>query len=313
MEARRLEAVLELVEDPSLKDWWTSLVQARVALLDAEANRDELAAQLALMEFRAEQHQRQAIETVYRGGEQGEQAAALQAEAQRLENQGFPTLARFEEARLAASEAWYRLGAAEANLDRDRERGRPGAELDEQERARRALALGYQRLDQEKLRLWAEVERLWERSAEVSLQRAEAEVQAAKVKQEAERGFGQALDRLKRARALRAELERTQGEVARAREALEAVLAQAQRFGCALGTDFLYFRHPTQPRQAYAVAIVHDSEHYNLEVQPLAVYSVELERGVQFLLPAHARGADPEEGDRRFEAWFLSGRAGQAG
>jgi hypothetical protein len=313
MQAKRLQEVHELVESQVLRDWWTSLVHARVALLDAEANRDELSAQLNLMEFRAEQHQRQAIDTVYRGGEQGERAAGLAAEAQRLDNQSFPSLAEFEDARFRTSELWYRLGAAEHNLERAREQRRPSAELDPLERARQALQSDHQHLEREKQGLWAEVERLWDQSAEVSLQRAEAQVQAVKLRRDAERGFALALDRKRRVASLKAELHRTEGEVAKARTSLAEVVNRApELFGCAMGTDFLYFRHPSDPRHAYAVAVVQDGEHYNLEVQPLGVYSVDLDRGVQFLEPARDRVVDTSEADRRFEAFFLTGRQGQA-
>jgi chromosome segregation ATPase len=313
MRSRRLEEVRQLVEGQALRDWWTSLVQARVALLDAEGARAELSAQLNLLEYRADHHQRQAIETVYRGGEQGERGASLAAEAQRLDNQSYPALAEFEDTRFRTSEAWYRLGAAEANLEKARELGRPPDALEDLERRRRTLLNEYQRLDREKQSLWGEVERLWDHSAEVSLQRAEALVQASKLRRDAERGFGQALDKKKRATALRAELQRVDTDVGRAQATLTSVASRAAAlFGCAMGTDFLYFRHPSDPRHAYAVAIVQDGDHYNLEVQPLGIYSVDLDRGVQFLEPARPEVIDLREVDLRFETFFLTGRRGQA-
>jgi hypothetical protein len=89
------------------------------------------------------------------------------------------------------------------------------------------------------------------------------------------------------------------------------LLAEATtRFGCAAGEDFLYFRQKDQASWAFCLALVEDGESYNVEVRPLAIYSVEQKRGVTFLEPARERAASPDEGDKRFEEYFLSGRKG---
>jgi hypothetical protein len=41
------------------------------------------------------------------------------------------------------------------------------------------------------------------------------------------------------------------------------------------------------------------------------VYSVDRQRGVAFLEPARAQSPSLEEGDRRFEDYFLKGRKGE--
>ena len=47
------------------------------------------------------------------------------------------------------------------------------------------------------------------------------------------------------------------------------------------------------------------------KVKPLAVYQVDRSRGVAFLEPARASAPSLEEGDRRFEDYFLKGRKGE--
>ena len=49
----------------------------------------------------------------------------------------------------------------------------------------------------------------------------------------------------------------------------------------------------------------------NVEVTPLSVYSVERQRGVSFLEPAREKAPSTEEGDKRFEEYFLTGRKGE--
>jgi hypothetical protein len=90
------------------------------------------------------------------------------------------------------------------------------------------------------------------------------------------------------------------------------LLAEATtRFGCAAGEDFLYFRQKDHERWAFCLALVEDGESYNVEVHPLSIYSVEQKRGVTFLEPARERAASADEGDQRFEEYFLTGRKGR--
>jgi hypothetical protein len=62
---------------------------------------------------------------------------------------------------------------------------------------------------------------------------------------------------------------------------------------------------------AYCVPLIEDQESYNVDVKALSIYSVERQRGVSFLEPAVAGPPSVEEGDRRFEEYFLTGRKGE--
>src|SRR5207244_2504333 len=113
--------------------------------------------------------------------------------------------------------------------------------------------------------------------------------------------------------ATRAGAETASNDVSAARTRISRLLSEAgERFGCASGEDFLYFRQRDNASWAWCVALMEDSDSYNVEVRPLAIYSVEQRRGVTFLEPARERAASAEESDKRFEEYFLSGRKGRA-
>jgi hypothetical protein len=311
MKARRLAEVQQLVASPDFQAWWAEFGRERKTLAEAEASRDELLAQLNLMEFRAELSQKNAIDTLYRGGEHEDAAARLLAEAEALENKSFLRVAAFEEQRYKVSELWYRLGAAEKERDEAKESKR--SQADEAQLVKKAAAQKeeYEREMGRKNRLWDEVEQLWMSGAESSLLTAEEKVLARKVRKAAEHLFGVAEERKKNALKLRADAETAAMAVDAARGRLEAAFSRAREsFGVAVTHDFIYLRHRGDQKRAWAVALVDDAENYNLEVKALLVYSVDRQRGVAFLEPAHVGADSIEEGDRRFEEYFLNGRKG---
>jgi hypothetical protein len=307
---RRLSDVRALLGTPEFTDWWTQLTTARSALRDAAVRYEELLAQTTLMEFRAELTQKNAIDTLYRAGEHEDTAANMLFEATDLENKSFKGVGEFEEQRFRASETWYRLGAAEKKRDEAKDKQLP--DLPTLERALQTVQQEYEKENNRKLRLWDEVERLWARSAEVSLLVAEERALGKKVRKEAEGLFALAEERKKRAKELKVETEACASGVEAAKAKVSALHSVArEKFGCATGTDFLYFRMKDDQRHAYCIALVEDREGYNVEVKALAVYQVDRQRGVSFLEPARASTPSLEEGDRRFEDYFLKGRKGE--
>lgn len=313
MKQRRLSEVRALLSTPEFTEWWGQLNASRVTLRDAAGRYEELLAQTTLYEFRAELTQKNAIDTLYRAGEHEDTAANMLFEATDLENKSFKAVGEFEEQRFHASEAWYRQGAAEKKLDEAREKKLAEAELKAIERTVAAAHDEYERENNRKLRQWDEVERLWARSAEVSLLVAEERALGKKVRKEAEGLFALAEERKKRSKELKAETDGCAAQVEAARARVSALLAMARdKFGCATGTDFLYFRQRDDQRLAYCIALVEDRDGYNVEVKALAVYQVDRTRGVAFLEPARAQPPSVEEGDRRFEDYFLKGRKGEA-
>lgn len=310
LKAFRLLELQELVQSSDFQAWWRQLVDARNALEDAKAHHEEVLGQHALMEFRAELTQKHAIDALYKAGEREDDAARLWVEAEALENKGLAEVAAFEEQRFRASEMWYRQGAAEREVEL-------AAAKAPQDRAAATKKLeqvkaDYERETAKKNALWAGVESMWAKSLEVGLMTSESRLVAKKTRREAEVGFELSEQRRQKAQALKGEVDRAATNVEAALAKLAAVLRTADaRFGATVGTDFLFFRHRDDRGQAYAVSLVEDRDAYNLELRPLAVYSVERKRGVGLLTPARAGPPSVEEGDRRFDAYFLTGRKGQ--
>lgn len=312
MKQKRLAEVRALVEGESFSSWYAQLEAARQALAAAERHHEEALAQTTLMEFRAELAQKNAIDTLYRGGEHEDAAATMLAETTDLENRSFKGVADFEEQRYRASEAWYRVGAAEKNLEEARELKRSPAEVAEFERLHKQASSEYERENGKKARLWDEVERLWAHSAEVGLLVAEQRSLSTRVRKKAEALFAAAEDRKQKARELKDESEAQAAALDAARARVSALKEQAkERFGCAVGEDFLYFRHADDQRAAWAVALVQDGESFNVEVQPRAVYLVDRQKGVRFLEPARHGPPNLAQADQRFEEYFLKGRKGE--
>jgi hypothetical protein len=312
MRALRLPELRTILASPAFVQFWERLQAARIALSEREERYDELLAQTTLMEFRAELSQKNAIDTLYRAGEHEDRAATLDAQVQEVENRSFRGVSDFEEQRFRVSELWYRLGATEKERDEGVEAKLPQVEVGARGRRLQAAQAEYAREEARKAKLWEEVERLWAQSAETSLRMAEQKAQGKKVRREAEGLFQLAEDRKQKATALRKETDAAAAEVEAARAALALTLGAAgKEFDCAVGTDFLYFRIPDFQAQAWAVSLVTDREGYNVEVKALAVYLVDRQRGVLFLEPARAQTPSAEEGDRRFEAYFLVGRKGE--
>jgi len=314
----RLSEVRNLVSQSDFQDWWEQLRSALDDLTTAQSRYVQSLKDTATSEFNAELAQKNAIDTLYRAGECEDAAATLNSDATDAENAAFQLVSQYEDLRIHVSEAWYRLGALEKSVDERKEAAAAHGKKAEDAlrtalRAQGAAQDEYERLSARKGEVWERVEATWGRQAEASLRMAEAKMRSKRVRAEAEARFQDA-ERLKaQSDRTRAESERLSSEVASLRSQVARLLGEAAaRFGCAAGEDFLYFRQKDQERWAYCLALVEDAESYNVEVHPLSIYSVEQKRGVTFLEPARERAASVDDGDKRFEEYFLQGRKGRA-
>ncbi len=326
MKALRLSELRELLQSVAFASWWAEVVRTEAELREAGARHDDLLAQSRTMELRSELAGKGAEEAFARAGVIETDSARVGAEVQRLENQALEMVSRYEEQRFRASDAWYRLGGAERILEERREAlaagraaARPGGrraepeELLAAEKAHRALEEEYRRESEKKAGLWDEVEGAWSRSFELGLLAAERATGARRVRGEAERLHREVEARAARARQLSGDAAGALRERDQAAARLDELLGAApDRFGCVAGRRFLYWRQPENARAAWAVPLFHDAEGYNLEVRALAIYAVSRQRGVAFLEPAREGTAfSEEEGDRRFQGWFLGERRGR--
>lgn len=325
MRAIPLRELRELLQAPPFAGWWSGFSAALAAEREAHARHLQLTAQHRLADLEAEAAQRQAVDTFSEAGHAEEEGARVGAEAQAHEVRALEQVGRFEEQRFRTSDLWYRLGGAERTVELKHEQlgaaARPGPDGEKlraaaqtavraSERQLRALQAEYAEEDRKRSRLWDEVEAAWEKSFERSLVAAEHATRSRRIIREAEQRFREAEEKRLRARQLREEAEQAARALAEAGRRKAALLDDArERFGCVVGEAFLYWRHPDDPRAAWAVALREDAAGWNLPVQPLQVYTVGRVRGVSFL--EQAREGLPlsvEQGDRRFEDYFLGPR-----
>ena len=319
MKAIRLSELQELIQSQPFAAWWGDYQRGVSTAREARLHDEDLVAQAQLMELRAELAQRAAVDVFTAAGETEEAAARTGGEAQSLENRALEIVGAYEDQRFRTSDLWYRLGGAERAVELAREaaagssRPEPRAALEHAERTRSHLQGEYESEDARRTRLWAEVEGTWEKAFTRSLIAAETSLRTRVVRREAERLFKEAEERRARARQLRSDAD----AAGRARGAAEKRLGEllagaAERFGCTPGESFLYWRHREDQRSAFAVSLVDEPDEYNLEVKPLAIYTVGRQRGIAFLEPAReGLGRTVEEGDRRFEEVLLGPRKGR--
>ena len=215
--------------------------------------------------------------------------------------------------RVARLKGVVETAGADRAARREAEAGLSGAEVDQRraEREHRQIHDDYERETQRKLRLWDEVEQMWASSAEMNLLVNEKRAEGKKIRHRAERLFREAEERKVRGKALRMEADQQSQERSKSAERLEQLMRDArERFGCAVGVEFLYWRQREDQNGAFCVALMDDPDNYNIEIKPLGIYRVEKQRGVEFLEPAQ-EARRSEEGDQRFEEYFLRGRKGR--
>jgi hypothetical protein len=309
MDSKRLSEVSALVSSAEFVRWWKELQQARAESEAAKRDWYQLLSQVGAVEAEAEVIQKEAIETLDRADGCEHAAAAAQAQAAELENKSFRAVSEFEQQRFRASETWYRLGGSEKELDELREAYRRApnrkseSELQAAERSHRHLTEQYARDTERKEKLWREVEQIWTKSAETNLVMAEQRVLGRKVRSQAEGLFAAADERRKQTTGLRGEAERGAHRLEAAEKKIRATLDSAkQQFGAGVGTDFLYFRVAGNQEAALCVSLIADRENYNLELQPLSIYSLDSQIGVAHLEPARENIPTPAETNSRFES-----------
>jgi hypothetical protein len=327
MRAVSLSELRELLQSQPFRSWWKEYEEALRAEAEARGRQEHLVEGLRLADVEAEAVQRRAIDAFSEAGSADEEAARIAGEAQAHEVRALEHVGRFEDQRFRTSDLWYRLGGAEREVEVRREAlAHPKGTGAEGERARvqaeaalkaaeknlRALRDEYAEEFRKRGTLWDEVEAAWERSFERALLASEHTARARRIMRSSEGLFREADEKRARARELRdqaAAAARAMDEAARGRARLRE--AAREQFGCVAGESFLYWRHPDEQRAAWAVALQEDAASWNVPVRALEVHLVSRIRGAAFLGPARdGLPVTVEEGDRRFEDYFLGPRSG---
>lgn len=326
MKALRLAELREVLQGSAFTGWWTEWTRSVAALAEARQRHEELVGQSETMAVRSELSQRMAVDAFSRAGDEEDEGTRCASEAQTLENRALERVGEYEEQRFRTSDLWVRLGGAERLVEERRDavaragsgkeaakaRAQAEAALKAAERHHQEIGEQYEHEDQRRARLWEDVESTWGVAFERSLVAAEHARAARRTRREAERLFEEAEERRRRAKQLGADAEAAGRERADAAKRLGELMAEArQRFGCAPGLSFLYWRHAEDKRSAFAVALADDKDPEGGEVKALSIHTVGRQRGVSALGPAR-EGLAPaaEDDDRRFEEYFLGPRKG---
>lgn len=307
MKAKWIDEVVAILHSEAFASWLERLDQARKALKISRERHEELLTQVNLLEFRAELAHKKAIDTLERANVLEDESAALANEAAELENASFEVVSQFEMQRSKCTDLWGRLGALDVEIE---EAKGDRAKLEKQ---RAKLNLEYEREDQRKQRLWAEVENLWVKSIDKNLALHEKRHKAKLVRAEAESLFLRHEEEARQAADLRAEAERVAGE----REERERVLMTAreearQTFDCLLHEDFLYWSAREDNKIVYATPLIGDKKNYVVEIEVGKLYRCPHNAGVDKLVEIDLASLEGGADTSADEASAAAGEGGEA-
>jgi hypothetical protein len=299
VKAKQLSEVKDILNSERFRTWFDGQVKARVRARDALLRHDELQTQVHLMEFRAEQKQKNASDTLYRSGEYEDAASSAEAEATDLENKSMDLVGEYEGQRSMCSDLWAAMTALEQAVEAKKEKA-----LESKLKKTREE---YERQTAKKNRLWEDVEAMWGASLEKSLSYMELQVKARRVRGESELLFADADKSTRSAAAIRAESEQTSKEREAAEAALKEMLGTARTsFDAFMHEEFMYWPQRENNKQVWVVPLFSDQASYNLELKACTVYQASRQRGVQFLEPVVETRKDRE--DTRLADFFTKDR-----
>jgi chromosome segregation ATPase len=276
-----------------------------------------------------EQHPDRLVHMVLRAGEFEGRAAQAQADFAALDG-SFDQLGEFELQRQRTSTVWiehqraehaltqHRQAASElrTKLQASRKQDRSATVIAEEDRLAGQLAETEKmilqldaevqrlklRLDQAAARrdeLWSAVQQTWLEAFRANMARIENDFLGKRARAEISRLSG---DQTTGGSGDAETLEPRIGEL---EQALETLLEEGRRrFDCVLIAEFLYWPHQEDMRAALCVPLLGERDQLNLQVEPLKVYRVARDRGLQFIEPLPEDYEAGETDDARLERFF---------
>lgn len=279
--AKWIDEVVDVVSSDKFADWLTGVHRARKNLKESVERYEELLTQVNLVEFRAELAHRNAIDTLERANRLEDSSARLANEAAVLENDSFEVVSQYEMQRDRTTKLWEQMGGIdllleEAGSDRDRAK---------HTKQRTKISESYEREDQRKQRLWADVERLWVRGIDCNLALVELRHKSKLEHKVAEALFLAYENESQQAAALKSEADKKSLDRDRSEEELAERMERARtEFLCLLNEDFLYWVARENNKTVYAVPLIDDAENYTVPVAAGQVYQCDAQRGVETLV-----------------------------
>lgn len=276
-----------------------------------------------------EKHPDRLVHMVLRAGEFEGRAAQAQSDFTALDG-SFDQLGEFELQRQKTSTAWVEHQRAEHTLTEQRqvaselrimlqasrkqdgsatvvaEQDKLAGQLAETEKAILQLDAEVQRLkrrlDEATARrdeLWKGVQQTWLEAFRANMERIENDFLGKRARAEIGRlsanqttGGGGSADSL-------------EPEIAQVESALEAHIGAGRKeFDCVLIAEFMYWPHQEDVRAALCVPLVGERDQLNLQVEPLKVYRVARDRGLQFIEPLPEDYEADKSDDERLARFF---------
>jgi hypothetical protein len=296
VKAKWIDDVTELVNSEEFLDWFQRLESARDNTRLANEKHEELLTQTNLLEFRAELAHRKAIDTLEEANSLADLCADLANQSAELENASFEVVSHYELQREKCTRIWEQIGGLEVREEDSKDRT-ASAKI-------KKLKSDYEHQEQEKQRLWGEVERLWIRSIHCNLSLSERQIRARIVRDDAEALF--LIHEQERQRALghNAKAHRMAVERDEARNALETLNIEANTlFSCLVSETFLFWISREDNKFVYAVSLIYNSESYAMPVGPGQVFRCSALTGIDALELVQSSGqfgsllAPPTVGD----------------
>lgn len=337
MKSLWLREVSAILERDDFQKWWRSLVDLEQRLTAVRLRRDEMLAQVNLVEFRAEFTQKRAIDALYLAGEYEDTAARLLADAAEIENKSYEAVANFESQRIRVSDLFSQMGAVEHRLmsaetemrsrkltlqaagengereELERMLRRGEAEVKRLQKEQRDAAAAYERENSRKMNLWEEVEHMWTRSLDINLGVSERRVKSKHARRESERLFREAEQHKRKALALKNETDETKKKIEEIKLSIDNLRSSAKKlFGCLVGEEFLYWPRRENVNEVYCVPVNDHAEGFNIELRAKNIYLINRQRGVEFIEPLPPAEEVSVDEDKRIDDFFWSGRPNSA-
>lgn len=338
MAAKTARDIQELLRSEPFLAWFRTYNRLRDDIKNARTRQQDLIAQAEMMTLKAEFDQRAADDRIFEAGEHEDASATAHAEFAEIENTAFESLSAFEQERRTSGKHWAdndrlekvlddhrqrtadvkariaaareaRTPAGNAEAERFEARGREmeqqlaGFVKDAEQAHQRMLGTNQQRD-----KLWTEVEALWMRSFRANMARAEHAYRSKRSRVEAEELFALAAAERRRTDGLQQEREGAAQHLSLARAQYAALLRQGEeQFACTLIDEFIFWTRPDDVDNVWCVPLIDERRHLNIQVAMLQLYQVAKAAGVDFIEPI-PETPDAAQHDARLDIFFNSGR-----
>ena len=283
MKPKWRDEVAEILEDGRFAAWFKDLQSARRQMKRARQRQEELRTQINLLNFRAELHQGNAIDTLEDANALIDAGIILDNETHELDNASLEAVSQFEMQREKCSDLWSKIGALEVQADIAEEQGR-GEEAKKLRSQREMRVPEYERENQDKHKLWREVEELWQLWIDRHMTRSEKKYRAKISRREAESLLEEQAQTLDQVSTLEEQLAKVRSDGQKREEALAQVFEEAgKEFECMVNEDFLHWTARENNKMVYVVPLLVDDENYVIPIKTGVLYVADAREGVDGL------------------------------